>query len=83
MPPIRRISARGFQPVAIRPSRADAWGDPEWPLDRAGIEAKLRTLTAWGSLPDAEADAAIALVLDGADDAPAMAVVELLERWLR
>lgn len=65
-----------------RSEAPDAWGDPECPLDRGGIETKLRTLTAWGGLADREADAAIALVLDGADDAPAMAVVDLLERWL-
>ncbi len=61
----------------------DAWGDPEWPLDRGGLETKLRTLVAWGGLPDAEADAAIALVLDGDEAAPATAIVDLLESWLR
>ncbi len=72
-----RVSAGGH--VAEAP---DAWGDPEWPLDRAGLETKLRTLVAWGGLPEAEADAAIALVLDDPDDTPATDVVQLLGRWL-
>jgi len=72
-----RVSAGGHSAEAL-----DAWGDPECPLDRAGLETKLRTLTAWGGLPDSEADTAIALVLDGADDVPAIAVVDMLGRWL-
>ncbi len=54
---------------------ADAWGDPEWPLDAAGAQAKLRTLVAWGGLPPDEADAAI-------DVASVDALLALLGRWL-
>ncbi len=61
---------------------ADAWGDPERPLDRTGLEAKVRMLAAWGGLPPAEADEAIAFVLEGADDAPAALLVDRLGRWL-
>ena len=60
---------------------ADALGDPENPVDAAGLVTKLRTLVEWGGLPAAEADAAIALTIDAdiiADTAPLLA---LLERW--
>lgn len=60
---------------------ADALGDPENPVDRAGLEAKLRALVAWGGLPPSEADAAIALVLDGTDDAPLAPLLALIARW--
>jgi 2-methylcitrate dehydratase PrpD len=72
-----RVSAGG----AVSEVR-DAWGDPEWPLDRAGVIGKLRTLAAWGALPAEEADAAVALALDSDDEAPAVALVDLLGRWL-
>ncbi len=61
---------------------ADAWGDPERPLDRAGIETKFRTLAAWGGLPPGEADVALALVLESPEDSAAVAIVDLLARWL-
>jgi len=61
----------------------DAWGDPERPLDEAGIASKLRTLVAWGGLPAHEADAALALVLGAPYAAPALPLIDLLERWLR
>ena len=61
---------------------SDAWGDPENPLDAAGVEAKARSLMAWGGLSELEADAACALALDSPDGAPAAALVALLEGWL-
>lgn len=61
---------------------ADAWGDPEWPLDRAGIEAKFRALVEWGGLPDAEAEAGLALALEAPGGSGAQALVAMLERWL-
>lgn len=60
----------------------DAWGDPERPLDRAGLERKLATLVAWGGLGRHEAALAAALTLDADDAAPASALCDLLERWL-
>lgn len=53
----------------------DAWGDPEWPMDGAAHEAKLRMLAAWGGLDAGEADAALAVeTVEG--------LVALLGRWL-
>lgn len=40
---------------------ADTRGDPERPLDPAGMRAKLEALVAWGGLPAAEADRAEAV----------------------
>jgi 2-methylcitrate dehydratase PrpD len=60
----------------------DAWGDPENPLDAAGLFGKLDTLVAWGGLTAAAASDARRLVLDSPDDAPSAAVVDLLREWL-
>ena len=57
----------------------DTRGDPERPVTEADIIAKLRTLVAWGGLPDAEADRAADLALHGDD---AGAIVAMLEEWL-
>lgn len=56
----------------------DTLGDPERPLDEAGLKAKLAMLVAWGGLPPAQAERAEALVLDGDDVA---AVIGLLAEW--
>ncbi|MFQ3665892.1 MAG: MmgE/PrpD family protein [Sphingomonadaceae bacterium] len=61
---------------------ADAWGDPERPLDEEGLAGKLRALAAWGGLPEGEAEAALALVRDHPDSAPAAPVVALVARWM-
>lgn len=58
--------------------RIDTRGDPERPLDRAGIVGKARALMAWGGVGD-DADAAIAACLDGDDP---QAIRTILERWL-
>ncbi len=50
--------------------RVDTLGDPERPLDRAGIEAKARRLMAWGGMRAAAIDAAVALALDADDRTP-------------
>lgn len=60
---------------------ADALGDPERPVGEAELVAKLRELAAWGGLPDAEAEAAIALALRSDEAAAAQPIVDLLERW--
>ncbi len=57
----------------------DTRGDPERPVDAAGIEAKLRTLVAWGGLAESEADRAIAVALHGND---AGAIGTMLGEWL-
>ena len=57
----------------------DTRGDPERPMTEADIVAKLRTLVAWGGLPDAEADCAVELALHGDE---AGAIVAMLEKWL-
>jgi 2-methylcitrate dehydratase PrpD len=49
----------------------DTRGDPERPLDEAGVIEKARALFAWGGLSDDQAEQAIALALDG-DDAEAI-----------
>jgi 2-methylcitrate dehydratase PrpD len=69
-----RVSAGGQVALA-----ADALGDPENPLDDAGLETKLRALVAWGGLEPAEADAALALTAD--EDAPVQPLLALIERW--
>ena len=71
-----RVTAGGRTVTA-----ADALGDPENPVGRDGLAAKLRALVAWGGLPAAEADAALALVLDSDDAAPAAPLFDLLARW--
>ncbi|WP_298675172.1 MmgE/PrpD family protein [uncultured Sphingomonas sp.] len=58
----------------------DTLGDPERPLAPEGIIAKARTLIAWGGLPEAEADRAVALALDG--DASPAGIVALIEDWI-
>ncbi len=60
----------------------DAWGDPENPLDPAGLLEKLATLAAWGGLEPEEAARARLLALETADDADALPLLELLGDWL-
>lgn len=60
----------------------DAWGDPENPLDEAGLIAKLHALADWGGLPPAAAEEAVRLVRDGPDDTPAAEIIALLAGWL-
>ncbi len=72
-----RITAGGRTMTA-----ADALGDPERPVGRAAILAKLAALVAWGGLDAGEADAAAALVLDSEDAAPAAPLLALIARWL-
>ena len=57
----------------------DTRGDPERPVGETEIVAKARALIAWGGLPAAEADRAVALALRGNDVA---AIVGMLEDWL-
>lgn len=57
----------------------DTLGDPERPLDDAGLLAKLAMLAEWGGLPPGEAQRAAALALDGDDP---QAIVALLADWL-
>lgn len=71
-----RVTAGGQVALA-----ADALGDPENPVGREALVAKLRSLVAWGGLADAEADEAVALVLESADDAPSGPLLALIERW--
>jgi 2-methylcitrate dehydratase PrpD len=61
---------------------ADALGDPENPVSRDALEAKLRALVAWGGLAEDEAGQAVTLVLDGGDDAPVGPLLALVERWV-
>lgn len=61
---------------------ADAWGDPEWPMDDVALVAKLEALAAWGGLAAGEAGAAARLVRDGADDAPPGPLLDRLGGWL-
>ncbi len=56
----------------------DTLGDPERPLDLAGLNAKLAMLVAWGGLPAAEAERAAALALDGDSVA---GLIALLADW--
>lgn len=57
----------------------DTLGDPERPLSKDGVTDKARALIAWGGLPEAEADRAIELALDGDD---IQAIHAMLEDWL-
>lgn len=57
----------------------DTRGDPERPLDAAGVVGKARALMAWGGLSAAQADAAVAASLEGDS---VSAVLALLEDWL-
>lgn len=59
--------------------RVDTLGDPERPLDRAGVVAKFAALMAWGGVA-AATDAAVGLILEGDDSAPFAAVATLVER---
>ena len=71
-----RVSAGGRTVIA-----ADALGDPENPISVDDLIAKLRSLVAWGGLAESEADMAIALVLESADDAPTLPLLDLITRW--
>jgi len=57
----------------------DTLGDPERPMSEAGIIHKVRSLVAWGGLPDREADRAVELTLSGND---AEAIRIMLTDWL-
>lgn len=57
----------------------DTLGDPERPVSREQLLAKLHALAQWGGLPRSEADRAAAIALNGDD---AAAIVQLLEDWL-
>lgn len=63
---------------SARVERIDTLGDPERPLDEAGIVSKARALMAWGGV-GGDADMAIAACLKGDDP---RAIVALLEKWL-
>lgn len=56
-------------------SLADTRGDPERPLSIEGARAKLDMLVAWGGLPAAEAERAVALALRGERAADLLALV--------
>lgn len=58
---------------------ADTLGDPERPLDDAGLLAKLAMLVDWGGLPASEAERAAAVALHGDDVGD---VLNLLTDWL-
>ncbi len=72
-----RIAASGQATTAH-----DALGDPEMPVGRVEITAKLAALCAWGGLEAGESDAALALVMDSPDDAPVAPLHALLDRWM-
>jgi 2-methylcitrate dehydratase PrpD len=72
-----RLTAGGVTVTAT-----DALGDPECPVGRAEIIAKLAALVNWGGLAPAEADLATALVLDSRDSAPAKPLLDLIARWM-
>lgn len=72
-----RITAGGRVVVV-----ADALGDPEQPVGREAIEAKLQALVAWGGLASAETEAAVALVIDGDDGASVAPLLALVGRWV-
>jgi 2-methylcitrate dehydratase PrpD len=57
----------------------DTLGDPERPLDDAGLLAKVAMLVAWGGLPESEAARAADVALHGED---VDAVLALLTDWL-
>ncbi len=59
----------------------DTRGDPERPLPLEGVVAKARQLIAWGGLPDAEAERAVRLALEG-EEGSARELLQLLEDWL-
>ena len=59
--------------------RIDTLGDPERPLDRAGVEAKARRLMAWGGMRAVAIDAAVALALDAPDTTPGEALGALID----
>jgi len=54
----------------------DTLGDPERPLDEAGLTAKARALMAWGGLDAAMADRAVTLALAGDDPAALIAWID-------
>ncbi len=58
----------------------DTLGDPERPLDRAGVIAKAQALMRWGGFDWAFAAQAVALVLDSPDDLPFDRIADLVER---
>ncbi len=72
-----RVSAGGAVSAV-----ADALGDPENPVDAAAIIAKLRALVAWGTLPESDADRAIALALESRESDSARPLIDLVEGWL-
>lgn len=61
---------------------ADAWGDPERPMDRTALTAKLHALVEWGGLGGAETEAAAHLALETPDDAPVGPLLDRIAGWL-
>ncbi len=57
----------------------DTRGDPERPLDAAGLAAKAEMLCRWGGLSDAEHKRMAAVALEGSDPT---AILTMLEDWL-
>jgi 2-methylcitrate dehydratase PrpD len=60
--------------------RIDTRGDPERPLDCAGVIAKARALLAWGGVAPALADEAVDFALNADDAAPGIALADLVDR---
>jgi 2-methylcitrate dehydratase PrpD len=73
-----RVSAGGSAVAEV----ADAWGDPELPLGKEALDAKLRALVDWGCLPPGEADAALDLATSLEAEARAEPVLALVSRWM-
>jgi 2-methylcitrate dehydratase PrpD len=57
----------------------DTRGDPERPLNEAGLIAKLVMLVEWGGLPAIEVDRAVRMVLHGDD---VSAIIDMLAEWM-
>lgn len=57
----------------------DTRGDPERPLDTAGLITKAQMLAHWGGLPSAEHERMVKLALESADPA---AILAMLDDWL-
>jgi 2-methylcitrate dehydratase PrpD len=64
---------------------ADAWGDPERPMDTQAIETKARMLFDYGDLRERDAEQAIELALRlplDASDFGGLELRQMVERWL-
>ncbi|WP_211314339.1 MmgE/PrpD family protein [Sphingomonas fennica] len=69
-----RITSAGGEVTLI-----DTLGDPERPLDGAGVIAKARELMAWGGIDAGAIDEAIGIALEGNRVSD---ITDLLDRWL-